>query len=671
MNETFSNEPNTQRMLNSSSWKNTSQGCSATLGSKIFLSMCPMLLLFGTCTNIFSLLVLSRKRMRKHSTYVYLAILSVIDLLALWLGLLRDYLAHGYGIYIGSTLLCRLHSFFFYYTLDMSSWILVAVSLDRFLAITFRFSSHTRQMLLKLMGRPKLICSFLAASLFFLNSHLLLYIEVDNSHAEKQNDEFYGEILFAIYTKLQQMSTTKFMNQSKTLAPSKFDEDLWKLVEQIGSSLALESKTLLMMPFEFSHLNYSRSFTSQNSIGVAGEYYNCVINQQKHPYYLKFFVNVWPYIDLSTYAIVPFLMMSFCNIAIIKNAKFSTPASMRFPRNLSVDQSKESKFNKRKSLKFAKRLKPKSRHAQHLALNRNEVQGEMVSSAPSYSNDGCSTENINQKSTRFSILKRMCPFSIKNEIQDPNQHECTRRTSDYYLRPRFLNSFQRGRSEHLEMTKKQVSQTVINSNRRSCPNIFNQIEPQNDTRGKPLKRMTFVYNHSNQSFLNNSLQSRNLKMMTVTIISITCIFIALTLPIMLFIVAEKIGSSSKDERTDGASNEISFINFARSFAGMDPNCKSIIWSLVNTLMYINHSINFVLYCLTGSKFRTELATLFMPKNVSGNMANTNELTHISIPFRKFSSHPHSSFFPKITENNIKTSNMNRSHSLYSPSKNRV
>ena len=131
--------------------------CSQTTGSKIFLSICPLLLVFGTCTNILSLLVLTRKRMMKHSTYQYLAILSVIDMLALYLGLIRDYLAHGYCIYITTTWLCRLHSFLFYFSLDFSSWILVAVTIDRFLAITFVFSSFTKHQLIKLLAKPRLI----------------------------------------------------------------------------------------------------------------------------------------------------------------------------------------------------------------------------------------------------------------------------------------------------------------------------------------------------------------------------------------------------------------------------------------------------------------------------------------------------------------------------------
>ena len=106
-------------------------------------------------------------------------------------------------------------------------------------------------------------------------------------------------------------------------------------------------------------------------------------------------------------------------------------------------------------------------------------------------------------------------------------------------------------------------------------------------------------------------------MMSLTIISITCIFILLTLPIMLFIILMKLSSSSKIDKN------LSYLGSL--FANMDPSCKSILWAVVNIFMYTNHSINFVMYCLTGSKFRTELATLFLPKHFTLSNSNTNNV----------------------------------------------
>ena len=74
----------------------------------------------------------------------------------------------------------------------------------------------------------------------------------------------------------------------------------------------------------FSHKSDNSHAHGKHTIGVADEYYYCVIDERKYGRYFYFFSHVWPYIDLSAYAILPFCIMFVCNIAIIKNAKFST-----------------------------------------------------------------------------------------------------------------------------------------------------------------------------------------------------------------------------------------------------------------------------------------------------------------------------------------------------------
>jgi hypothetical protein len=227
--------------------KTSSQTCSVDLSPKIFLTVCPVLLIFGTFTNIFTLFVLSTKRMLRHSTYVYLFILAIADLFALWLGLVRDYLAHGFSIYITSTWLCKLHSFFFYLTLDFSSWILVAVSLDRLFAVTYVFSAHHNHFFLT----PKVLCTIIFTFLFIINLHLVYFVEG-------------------------------------------FDQKL---------------------------LNVSSG--AVQSIGISNEYFNCVINNHLNHNYLEFLKNIWPYIDLSLYTIIPFCIMFICNIGIIRNVRIA------------------------------------------------------------------------------------------------------------------------------------------------------------------------------------------------------------------------------------------------------------------------------------------------------------------------------------------------------------
>ena len=94
-------------------------------------------ILFGTIGNLLTLLVLCKQRMRKHSTFTYLTILSLCDTLVLYFGLFRDYLVYKYKYDIDGDFICKFHVFFFYFVLHMASWLLVAVNIDRLIAASF------------------------------------------------------------------------------------------------------------------------------------------------------------------------------------------------------------------------------------------------------------------------------------------------------------------------------------------------------------------------------------------------------------------------------------------------------------------------------------------------------------------------------------------------------
>lgn len=94
-------------------------------------------IIFGTIGNLLTLLVLCKPRMRKHSTFTYLTILSLCDTLVLYFGLFRDYLVYKYKYDIDGDFICKFHVFFFYFVLHMASWLLVAVNIDRLIAATF------------------------------------------------------------------------------------------------------------------------------------------------------------------------------------------------------------------------------------------------------------------------------------------------------------------------------------------------------------------------------------------------------------------------------------------------------------------------------------------------------------------------------------------------------
>lgn len=589
--------------------------CSASTGSKIFLSICPLLLAFGTCTNILSLLVLTRKRMRKHSTYSYLAILSVIDMLALYLGLIRDYLAHGYQIYISATWLCRLHSFLFYYTLDFSSWILVAVSIDRFLAITFVFSSYTRQLLMKLLTKPKLTCFIIGCCLFCLNLHFFFFIEVFDSTTQEPT-----------------LLTSAFKSiLNSTATTQKFSSTFTKILNKTSTIRRLQNRkttTTTVVPV---------SLTDQKffSIGVSGEYSNCGVDEIKHPIYAKFFIHTWPYIDLSVYAILPFCIMSICNIAIIKNAKFSASLKSGISTSTLNMASTSNAANANISV--------------NVGNTQSQLEHKCVTNCKQFFNSYfccClnTTKNPVFESSTSKKRKQLRRFrNTKNRKKRENANDST-------LKNKKTANFSSDTSSGSGSTVSSHHNSPINTaptNNYNCINLTH-IHKQAQTTAIIFKQT------------NNTLQTRNIKMMSLTIISVTCIFILLTLPVMLFIVIEKITSSSsvfnsqsRDIGNFTSNNGSSSITLNNRLFN-DPNCKAIVWSIVNIFMYINHSINFVLYCLTGSKFRTELATIFVSPHALVNAAHA-EQSPFSTSFKNFSSIRYSSI--KIPQPNANYSTM--------------
>lgn len=134
-------------------------------------------IIFGTLGNLLSLAVLLRHKMRIHSTFTYLTLLSVCDTLVLYFGLMRDFLVHKYQAEVTGALLCKLHVFAFYFVLHMASWLLVAVNIDRLIAASFLSLSKkwcTPRMALK-------VSFFLALALLALNAHFLFFVE-SNAH---------------------------------------------------------------------------------------------------------------------------------------------------------------------------------------------------------------------------------------------------------------------------------------------------------------------------------------------------------------------------------------------------------------------------------------------------------------------------------------------------------
>ena len=139
----------------------------------IILKVYPVLvLILGCFGNLLSFCVLLRAAMRRYSTFCYLACLALVDI-----GVILTFCVNFISLYHFDydiqevSFLCKLFAFCIYFLPQYSSWILVAVSIDRVIS-----AKYLR--LAKKWTKPRhsvLVTLVLGVFLALLNGHFFLY----------------------------------------------------------------------------------------------------------------------------------------------------------------------------------------------------------------------------------------------------------------------------------------------------------------------------------------------------------------------------------------------------------------------------------------------------------------------------------------------------------------
>ncbi len=100
----------------------------------MLLKIFPILfLIIGTIGNSLSFIILTSKKLRKTSTFCYLACLSLVDFAVTYTFSINFILIQYFNIdiQIKSVSICRIYAFLVYFLPQYSAWILVLVSVDR------------------------------------------------------------------------------------------------------------------------------------------------------------------------------------------------------------------------------------------------------------------------------------------------------------------------------------------------------------------------------------------------------------------------------------------------------------------------------------------------------------------------------------------------------------
>ena len=171
-------------------------------GIIIWKTVPPVLITFGTCGNILSIVVLTRKSIRKSTTAIFLIFLTFSDLCVLYTGLFRQWLIYLIDIDIRhfSEVFCKIHTWLVYSSLDFSAWIIISVTLERIIAVWCPYSHNT-----KCSRQTAIVCIItLLIFVLSLNAHLLYGMVDKESGIIEQKcssvDEDYSNFFRAVWS---------------------------------------------------------------------------------------------------------------------------------------------------------------------------------------------------------------------------------------------------------------------------------------------------------------------------------------------------------------------------------------------------------------------------------------------------------------------------------------
>ena len=138
----------------------------------------PVLLILGTFGNVFSFFILM-KNVKKASTYSYLSALAIMDLLVLYIGLLRLWIGQfTIDFRTQADWVCKIIVFLGYVCSDTSVWLIIAVTAERFCVVYFPLHAPR----LCNVKNARIVIFAIVLLFSSINGHFLWSVELEINH---------------------------------------------------------------------------------------------------------------------------------------------------------------------------------------------------------------------------------------------------------------------------------------------------------------------------------------------------------------------------------------------------------------------------------------------------------------------------------------------------------
>lgn len=139
------------------------------IGKAINLYYPPILIIVGTIGNILSFIVYVKPKYRGRTSPTYIAVMSVLDTIMLFLGLLQYWILFNFAPKSLTDAHCKGMFFVVNFFGNFSHWLIVLFTIDRFLAVCLPVQSVS----LRTMHRAKISLVVLGLTAFVKNLHYL------------------------------------------------------------------------------------------------------------------------------------------------------------------------------------------------------------------------------------------------------------------------------------------------------------------------------------------------------------------------------------------------------------------------------------------------------------------------------------------------------------------